>query len=90
MCLSLGWRDTRKRDNYFEICTASTSGPWPTARAPSGCPLPRPPSRLEHRHPGQVEIQELFMQFSGDLCSDEPNAAREVDEYRISSEELDL
>ena len=30
------------------------------------------------------------MQFSGDLYSDEPNTTREVDEYRISSEELDL
>ena len=40
--------------------------------------------------PGQVEIRELFMQFSGDLYSDEPNTTREVDEYRISTEELDL
>ena len=40
--------------------------------------------------PGQVEIRELFMQFSGDLYSDEPNTTREVDEYRISTQELDL
>ena len=36
---SLGWRDILRRDNYFEICTALTSEPTPTARATTGYPL---------------------------------------------------
>ena len=91
VCSSLGWRDTRKRDNYFEICTALQVGTMADGTGTERMPAPEatePPRAVVT--PGQVEIRELFMQFSGDLYSDEPNTTREVDEYRISSEELDL
>ena len=91
VCSSLGWRDTRKRDNYFEICTALHVGTMADGTGTERMPAPEatePPRAVVT--PGQVEIRELFMQFSGDLYSDEPNTTREVDEYRISSEELDL
>ena len=91
MCSSLGWRDTRKRDNYLEICTALYVGTEADGTGTERRPAPEatePPRAVVT--PGQVEIRELFMQFSGDLYSDEPNTTREVDEYRISTEELDL
>ena len=91
VCSSLGWRDTRKRDNYFEICTALQVGTMADGTGTERMPAPEatePPRAVVT--PGQVEIRELFMQFSGDLYSDEPNTTREVDEYRISTEELRL
>ena len=91
VCSSLGWRDTRKRDNYFEICTALHVGTMADGTGTERMPAPeatKPLRAVVTR--GQVEIRELFMQFSGDLYSDEPNTTREVDEYQISSEELDL
>ena len=91
VCSSLGWRDYRKRDNYFEICTALYVGTEADGTGTERRPAPEatePPRAVVT--PGQVEIRELFMQFSGDLYSDEPNTTREVDEYRISTEELRL
>ena len=91
VCSSLGWRDYRKRDNYFEICTALYVGTEADGTGTERRPAPEatePPRAVVT--PGQVEIRELFMQFSGDLYSDEPNTTREVDEYRISTQELDL
>ena len=39
---------------------------------------------------GQVETRSIFMTFSGDLYTREPYSMREMEEYQISSEELDL
>ena len=90
----IGWRDTRKRDNYFEISTAlfvGTDADNPgNDRAPAeyGAGTGKPPTVVVTK--GQVEIRSIFMTFSGDLYTREPYSMREMEEYQISSEELDL
>ena len=93
-CAGIGWRDTCKRDNYFEISTAlfvGTDADNPgNDRAPAdyGAGTGRPPTVVVTK--GQVEIRSIFMSFSGDLFRQEPTNTREHDQYLISSEELDL
>ena len=90
----IGWRDTRKRDNYFEISTAvfvGTDADSPgNDRVPAlyGAGTGKPPTVVVTK--GQVEIRSIFMTFSGDLYTREPYSMREMEEYQISSEELDL
>ena len=90
----IGWRDTRKRDNYFEISTAlfvGTDADNPgNDRVPAayGAGTGKPPTVVVTK--GQVEIRSIFMSFSGDLYRQEPTNTREHDQYLISSEELDL
>ena len=91
---SLGWRDILRRDNYFEICTALNVGT--NADSPGNDRVPalygagtgKPPTVVVTK--GQVEIRSIFMTFSGDLYTREPYSMREMEEYQISSEELDL
>ena len=93
-CAGIGWRDTRKRDNYFEISTAlfvGTDADNPgNDRAPAeyGAGTGKPPTVVVTK--GQVEIRSIFMSFSGDLYRQEPTNTREHEQYLISSEELDL
>ena len=90
----IGWRDTRKRDNYFEISTAvfvGTDADSPgNDRVPAlyGAGTGKPPTVVVTK--GQVEIRSIFMSFSGDLFRQEPTNTREHEQYLISSEELDL
>ena len=90
----IGWRDTRKRDNYFEISTAlfvGTDADNPgNDRVPTlyGAGTGKPPTVVVTK--GQVEIRSIFMSFSGDLFRQEPTNTREHEQYLISSEELDL
>ena len=93
-CGAIGWRDTRKRDNYFEISTAlfvGTDADNPgNERVPAayGAGTGKPPTVVVTK--GQVEIRSIFMSFSGDLYRQEPTNTREHEQYLISSEELDL
>ena len=93
-CAGIGWRDTRKRDNYFEISTAlfvGTDADNPgNDRVPAayGAGTGKPPTVVVTK--GQVETRSIFMTFSGDLYTREPYSMREMEEYQISSEELDL
>ena len=93
-CGAIGWRDTRKRDNYFEMSTAlyvGTDADNPgNDRVPAlyGAGTGKPPTVVVTK--GQVEIRSIFMTFSGDLYTREPYSMREMEEYQISSEELDL
>ena len=93
-CAGIGWRDTRKRDNYFEISTAlfvGTDADNPgNDRVPAayGAGTGKPPTVVVTK--GQVEIRSIFMSFSGDLYRQEPTNTREHEQYLISSEELDL
>jgi len=93
-CGAIGWRDTRKRDNYFEISTAvfvGTDADSPgNDRVPAlyGAGTGKPPTVVVTK--GQVEIRSIFMSFSGDLFRQEPTNTREHEQYLISSEELDL
>ena len=91
-CAGIGWRDTRKRDNYFEISTAlfvGTDADNPgNDRVPAeayGAGTGKPPTVVVTK--GQVEIRSIFMSFSGDLYRQEPTNTREHDQYLISSEE---
>ena len=90
----IGWRDTRKRDNYFEISTAvfvGTDADSPgNDRVPAlyGAGTGKPRTVVVTK--GQVEIRSIFMSFSGDLFRQEPTNTREHEQYLISSEELDL
>ena len=87
----LGWRDTRKRDNYFEISTALFVGTNADGASNERAPATygRGPRTVVVTK-GQVEIRSIFMSFSGNLFRQEPTNTREHEQYLISSEELDL
>ena len=93
-CGGIGCRDTRKRDNYFEMSTAlfvGTDADNPgNDRVPTayGAGTGKPPTVVVTK--GQVEMRSIFMSFSGNLFRQEPMNAREHEQYLISSEELDL
>ena len=93
-CAAIGCRDTRKRDNYFEMSTALFVGidadnPG-NDRVPAlyGAGTGKAPTVVVTK--GQVEIRSIFMSFSGNLFRQEPMNAREHDQYLISSDDLRL
>ena len=93
-CGGIGCRDTRKRDNYFEMSTAlfvGTDADNPgNDRVPTayGAGTGKPPTVVVTK--GQVEMRSIFMSFSGNLFRQEPMNAREHDQYLISSDDLGL
>ena len=88
-CSSLGWHDTRKGDNYFEVSTTLTVGTNADGAPNERLPAPTGPPTVVVTE-GQVEIRSIFTEFSGDLYRDEPEGTREMEEYHISSDDLGL